>query len=255
MPRGARALSESGIYHIVTRGIGKQILFEDEDDYERFLDTLRRYRDEEHFTVFAYCLMENHVHLLLYAVSGLDRIMKRIAGSYAYYFNDKYNRSGHLFQDRYSSEPVEDDRYLLAVVRYIHNNPLKAGICPREKYPWSSWHEYTGSPNLVTTNLVFDLTGGHDGFLEFSAGNEDIECLELSYKARLSDKEAKEIIRKDLHLESGTQMQSLPRSERNACICLLKKRGLSVRQIERLTGINRGAVLYACEIMSREPSP
>ena len=94
MPRRARTISNSGYYHVVMRGIGKQILFEERADYLRFLETLERYLSEEPFDVLAYCLMENHVHLLLHTQSGLERIMKRIAGSYAYYFNNKYERSG-----------------------------------------------------------------------------------------------------------------------------------------------------------------
>ena len=111
MPRRARTISNSGYYHVVMRGIGKQILFEERADYLRFLETLERYLSEEPFDVLAYCLMENHVHLLLHTQSGLERIMKRIAGSYAYYFNNKYERSGHLFQDRFSSEPIDSDSF------------------------------------------------------------------------------------------------------------------------------------------------
>lgn len=253
MPRKARITSNSGLYHIVARGNGKQILFEDDEDYERFLDTLKRYRDEEHFEIIAYCLMDNHFHLLLHADKGLDRIMKKISGSYAFYFNEKYARSGHLFQDRYSSEPIDDDRYLLAVVRYIHNNPLKAGIASREEYPWSSWHEYTGHTDLVSTALILSITDGMSGFLEFSAGNEDVECLDISDRNRLSDKDAKELIRNALQIDSGIQIHGMPREQRNAALHLLRERGLSIRQIERLTGVNRGVILK-CQDVSREPS-
>ena len=85
MPRKARMPSESGYYHVVNRGIGKQILFEDEEDCERFLDTLKRYQKEEPFDVIAYCLMDNHFHLLLHTEAGFDRVMKRISCSYAYF--------------------------------------------------------------------------------------------------------------------------------------------------------------------------
>lgn len=245
MSRGARVTGNSGYYHIVSRGIGKQILFEDEEDYTRFLETLRRYKEEEKFEILSYCLMENHVHLLLHVESGLDRIMKRIAVSYAYYYNNKYERTGHLFQDRYKSEPIEDDRYLLAVIRYIHNNPPKAGICSREEYPWSSWHEYMGEAALISKELVFGLTGGADKFASFSATNEEVECLEISERKHLSDSAAKEIIQNVLQVESGTQLQAMSRERRDASLRQLKENGLSVRQIERLTGINRGIVLKA----------
>lgn len=245
MPRGARIFSNSGYYHIILKGIGKQLLFEDDEDYERFLDTLGRYAREDNFEIIAYCLMENHVHLLLHADSDLSRIMKRIAGSYAYYYNTKYERSGHLFQDRFKSEPIDDEKYLLAVVRYIHNNPQKAGICAREKYSWSSWHEYIGKADLITPKLISDITGNTEEFISFSASNEEVECLEISEKRKLSDSAAQEIIREALHLESGTQIQGMTREKRDASLRLLKDNGLSVRQIERLTGINRGIVLKA----------
>lgn len=85
MPRTARIQSAIGCYHVVLRGIGKQILFEEEEDYQRFKLTLERYIQEEKADVYAYCLMENHVHILLHIDSGLDRLMKRIGVSYSYY--------------------------------------------------------------------------------------------------------------------------------------------------------------------------
>ena len=245
MPRCARILSESGYYHVVNRGVGRQILFEDKEDYVRFLDTLRRYLKEEPFELIAYCLMENHFHLLLHVEDNLERIMKRLSCSYAHYFNEKYEREGHLFQDRFRSEPITDDSYLLAAVRYIHNNPMKAGICSREGYPWSSWHEYVEQPDLVSTDIVLSITDGIDGFLELSRSNEDLEALDIAEKAGVSDSEAQNIIRKELHLESGTQLQGMGRAERDAAIRLLKEHHLSVRQIARLTGINRGVILKA----------
>ena len=245
MPRCARILSESGYYHVVNRGVGRQILFEDKEDYVRFLDTLRRYLKEEPFELIAYCLMENHFHLLLHVEDNLERIMKRLSCSYAHYFNEKYEREGHLFQDRFRSEPITDDSYLLAAVRYIHNNPMKAGICSREGYPWSSWHEYVEQPDLVSTDIVLSITDGIDGFLELSRSNEDLEALDIAEKAGVSDSEAQNIIRKELHLESGTQLQRMGRAERDAAIRLLKEHHLSVRQIARLTGINRGVILKA----------
>ena len=241
MPRQARKLSESGLYHVVNRGISRQLLFEEREDYLRYLETLKRVKEEEHFDILAYCLMENHVHLL-FRTDSLDRIMKRITCSYAYYFNNKYERTGHLFQDRYRSEPIDDDSYLLAVVRYIHNNPPKAGVCPREAYPWSSWHEYTGEPSLVSTSLVLDILGGREEFLTLSASNEEIECLEVSDSFHTSDRQALRLIREELHLNSGTQLQTMDRSTRGQYLHVLLEHGLSIRQIERLTGINRGII-------------
>ena len=135
MPRQPRRKSESGIYHIMLRGINQQTIFEDDADYRRFLDTLEKYKAVSGYTVFAYCLMSNHVHLLLkVADEDLDMIMKRIGGSYVFWYNWKYSRRGHLFQDRFKSEPVETDPYFLAVLRYIHQNPVKAKIVKNKQH-------------------------------------------------------------------------------------------------------------------------
>ena len=245
MPRTARIQGASGYYHIIGRGIGKQILFEEETDYLFFLSTLDKYLKEESFQIIAYCLMENHFHLLLKIDSGMDLIMKKILTRYAFYYNSKYERTGHLFQDRYTSVPVENEIYLLSAVRYIHNNPAKAGICPADQYRWSSWRSYTGWKGIVETDLVLELLGGAQAFRDFSTLEDDTEHLEFREKRRLNDQSAQEIIRNKLQLPSGTQLQEMDRESRDAALRMLKKEGLSIRQIERLTGINRGIITRA----------
>jgi len=120
MPRSARVLSETGVYHVMLRGNERKDIFIDDEDKVRFLDMLYAKRERESYYLYSYCLMDNHVHLVLKeANDSISRIMRRITTSYAGYFNRKYKRSGHLFQDRYKSENVESDSYLLTVIRYI----------------------------------------------------------------------------------------------------------------------------------------
>ena len=147
MPRQPREKSESGIYHIMLRGINQQVIFEDYEDYSKFIETIETYKAVSEYKVFAYCLMSNHIHILLKVEKeGLDLIMKRIAGSYVYWYNWKYYRKGHLFQDRFKSEPVEDDEYFLTVLRYIHQNPIKAGITKTiDDYKFSSYNSSRGN--------------------------------------------------------------------------------------------------------------
>lgn len=146
MPRYARKLSKSKLYHIMLRGNEKKQIFLDEDDKKRFLDTVQGMKVNDEYEVFAFCIMDNHVHLLIKeGKDSLQRSMKRIGVSYSYYFNKKYNRVGHLFQDRYRSERIDGDAYFITVVRYIHNNPVKAGMVKNiEDYPWSSFRLYLG---------------------------------------------------------------------------------------------------------------
>ncbi len=246
MPRGARKKSESGYYHIVQRGIGKQILFEDDEDNRRFLAIMQRYRRELGFELMAYCLMENHTHILIHdSQDQLDLIMKKIAGSYAYYFNQKYERSGHLFQDRFRSEPVEDDAYLLSVIRYIHKNPEKAGIAKAEKYRWSSYAAYLSPCGEIDNSLALDMLGGPERFVEFMRSGTDESCLDMQERHTIRDEAARQMICDTCGIVSGTQLQQWTKKDRDAALRKLKSQGLTVRQLERLTGINRGVIQMA----------
>lgn len=246
MPRGAREKSESGYYHVILRGIGRQSIFEDNEDNIRFIETIHRYKNELQVEIHAYCLMGNHVHILLRDTKEqLNLLMKKIAGSYAYYFNRKYDRVGHVFQDRFKSEAVEDDEYYLTVLRYIHQNPKKADISTIEAYEWSSYKEYGKNSQLIETAYALDLLGGTEKLIEFLNNINDDECLEINENRSITDKKAKEILLKEYGLISFMEIQNKPIKERNLLLHNLKDRGLSIRQLARLTGLNRGIIQKA----------
>ena len=137
MSREARQFSKTGLYHILFRGMNHCHLFEEEKDYEKFLEILKKVQDEMSYEIYAYCLMSNHVHILLResTLKDITKIMRKILTKYAGWFNRKYKRSGSLIANRYKSEAVEDDKYIFSLVRYIHQNPIKAGmVCEIEKY-------------------------------------------------------------------------------------------------------------------------
>lgn len=158
MARKNRQISQSGIYHVILRGVNKQRIFEQSEDYDamyrilhyvRTTDTLHNPTPNPNYFLYAYCIMDNHIHLLIQPNDqALGDIMKRIMATYAIYFNKTYERIGHLFQDRYKSEVVEDRKYFFTLLNYIHNNPVNAGICDHpSKYPYSSFVELaSGSP-------------------------------------------------------------------------------------------------------------
>ncbi len=128
MPRRARR-SETDIYHVMLRGINKQPIFENDDDKSRYIDIIREYNKSKKFQVYGCCLMDNHVHLLIHEGEDvISTVIKRICSSYVYWYNKKYERVGHLYQERFKSECVEDNNYFINVLRYIHQNPVKAGI-------------------------------------------------------------------------------------------------------------------------------
>lgn len=145
MPRTARVAPENSVYHILIRGNNRQDIFEEDDDYQRFLDILLKYKEKFSFKLYHYVLMTNHVHLVVEptAAGSLAEIMKGINLSYAQYYKGKYEHIGHFWQDRYKSIMVSKDGYLLACGSYVELNPVRAGMVkdPRE-YRWSSYSAY-----------------------------------------------------------------------------------------------------------------
>ena len=255
MPRHARKKSGSGFYHVIIRGIGKQILFEDRQDYLHFKETLKRFIESCSVEIHAYCMMENHVHLLLRDINGeMDVFMKRLEGSYAYYYNHKYERAGILFQNRFMSEPIDNDAYFAVVLRYILQNPVKAGTGTVTGYPWSSYGEMAnkseagkpeaGRSDWLTTAFAENFFGDRKALLDYVCEPGSEACMEPA-KPPVNDRRARQIICETLSIASGTQLQQYDRADRDRALRILKENGLSVRQIERLTGINRGIVLKA----------
>lgn len=184
MPRKPREECESQIYHVVQRGVGQQILFEDDEDRRFFLDlAAKRFGSGNNGSMLAWCLMSSHTHLLIHLpLPELSREMKVIGVSYARYFNDRYGRVGHLFQDRFASEAIKDDVQFMATVRYIHANPAKAGIGGIDEYQWSSYLDFVDNTTfcLVDKQFVLNVFGGLDAFRRFHEANAPLlNCLDI----------------------------------------------------------------------------
>ena len=246
MPRSARVKSESGFYHVIAKGSGGQLLFEGPADYRVFLDLLGRAGEKNGVAVIAYCLMSNHVHLLLDDPDDrLSQMMQYLMTCYAQHFNSAGGHIGHVFQQRFKSQPVEDDAYLLQAARYIHNNPAKAGICPAPDYEWSSYHEYVSeAPGVADTVLLLDMCGGVEAFVEFSTSVED-DGYRFSQRFRVPDALVGEVAAAVLGDVAPSSLKAMERSRRNALLCELKDEGLTVRQIGRLTGIGENIIARA----------
>ena len=126
MPRTQRVRSNSGYYHIMLRGNERKNIFLSDEDKLRFMETVYEKKQEARFYLHSFCLMDNHIHLMLSeGLEDISSVMKRVTVSYVYYFNKKHKRVGHLFQDRFKSEVVDEDSYALSLARYIHQNPVK----------------------------------------------------------------------------------------------------------------------------------
>ena len=259
MPRKARIQAESGIYHVMLRGIDRDPIFRDVEDNAMFLNILRETKIKSGYKLLAYCLMGNHVHLLIKEEKeSLGQIMKRIGVRFVYCYNAKYQRVGHLFQDRFKSEAVEDERYLCTVIRYIHQNPIKAGICREpEEYPYSSFAEYIGKPDLVDLDCVEEYVSAAS-VIEMSKEYMTEECLEIknALPKYMTDRQAKQVMTRLTDCEDSAAFQALPAAERDKIIQKMKQSGLSVRQICRLTGMTYYSVQKSeKQPPIKEPSP
>ena len=260
MSRKARLASESGIYHVMLRGVNRQDIFECDKDYLKFLDLLRRaaFPLDEHnkpmppnLVIYAYCLMPNHVHLLVKEQSEvlISDAMKSISVAYAYYFNHKYEHLGHLFQDRFRSEVVNNFEYFITLLRYIHQNPVAGMLCSDvNHYRWSSWCEYNSSlscdvyvcavssvlkkiPYKELEGCVYEPMPKAQRILDF---NNDTSI-------RLSDDMVREFLECDCGLKI-TDIQKLEKTDRNAILLKALQFGAGLRQLSRMTGVSRGLI-------------
>lgn len=154
MTQRAAPFQPSSYYHVYNRGHNKQAIFIDYKDYARYLKRLKEYLKKHNVTLLAYCLMPNHIHLLLYqnGEESIDRFIHRVHTAFTMYFNKKYERVGAVFQGRFKAKLIETDEYLLHVSRYIHINPAeilhaqgRTLNSQLEAFPWSSYGEYVKS--------------------------------------------------------------------------------------------------------------
>ncbi len=149
MPRKARLDVPGALHHIMVRGINKANIFDDDEDKTKFLDRLGQNLIEGKSSVYAWALMDNHVHILFKSgKEGISTVMRKLLTWYAQYFNRKHRRTGHLFENRYKSILCDEDNYLLALIRYIHLNPIRAKIVTTleqlDRYPWSGHRTLIG---------------------------------------------------------------------------------------------------------------
>lgn len=189
MPRKPRIEFEGAFYHVITRGNQRQKIFKEPADYDKFLQFLLIYRNRYHYHLNAYVLMSNHVHLLIETGdTPLSKVLQGVNQSYTLYFNHKYKTVGHLFQGRYKAIVCDREAYMLGLLKYIHENPLRARIAETlDAYPWSSHHAYTGKNNplsLVSEDQVLRMfseskSRARRKYREFMAANATIRKSEV----------------------------------------------------------------------------
>ena len=257
MPRKPRMISSTGIYHITLRSVNQHIIFEEDSDYRKFLFLLSDCRKNYDIEIYAYCLMDNHVHLLLYSPpEQLSHFFQSLGTRFVRWYNSKYLRTGHLFQERFHSMAIESDAYFLSALLYIHNNPVKANICrsPSE-YRWSSFNAYYGGQNhLVNTSVACGIAGSGDSLRHYFALNSEAPENELFSDIHrganhyYTDENALKIFKAVTNLSSTADAAGLERVKRNAYVRLLRKKGVTVKQVARIMGISPTTIKRICNV-------
>ena len=245
MPRYPRKRSLTGVYHVMLKGIDGRDIFLDEEDKLKFIQNTIKARKKGIFELYAYCLMDNHVHLLIKESEEIGTSIKRITVGYVQWHNNKYARTGHLFQNRFLSEPVETESYLLTVIKYIHQNPLKAGIVTQlADYKWSSYLQYLNAYKGITSNidspLIMEYFKHQPDFEQYMNETTDSECLEYKPSAKYSDETLKQIIKESLNINDILEIPKNKRSEIIKDIHQLTQ--ASIRQLARVLGVGKNII-------------
>ena len=252
MGKRRRINYETGYLHVTNRGVGKHIIFEDEMDYKVFVHRLHLMSVKHQVDICAYCLMDNHFHLLIHYSDGADvpMFMHDLCGKYAIYFNRKYDRTGHLFQNSYDSRVITDEAYFLTCFRYIIRNPEKAGICKTEEYHWHSLYDANGINKFCDIRLALALCGGVSKLRDFILTENDDECFDYNDddECGFTDERAIEYIKSRYNIESLDYIGAMEKEARNKIIVDMIGNGMTQRQIQRLTGISRTTIRMICDV-------
>ena len=208
MTRQIRELSNSKVYHIIIKGNNDSLIFYDDMDRNVFLDRIKLTKEEFKYKVYAYCLMSNHVHMVIEVPNeNLSKAIQSLTIRYVSYFNKKYDRKGPFVQNRFKSKNIENQRYFLEVCRYVHRNPEKAGIEKTNQYKWSSYQEYIGKEKIIEKKtLLYYLNDSIENFIKYTnkveSVNEIMNYADFEINNKLNDQELINIILEKFNYDS-----------------------------------------------------
>jgi putative transposase len=219
MARPLRIEYAGAVYHVTSRGNERKAIFRDDEDREKFFSSLSDLPNRFGVVIHGFVLMGNHYHLLLETPSpNLQRAMQYLNTAYTVYFNRRHHRAGHLLQGRYKAFVIDKDSYLLSVSRYLHLNPVRAGMVKRpEEYPWSSYREYIGKRKRrgwLTCDWVLEQFSknatrarrGYKEFVEDAVGGSDNPFALLKAGLVLGSEGFFEEIKRKLSVEKDSEV-------------------------------------------------
>jgi len=248
MPRLARKDLGTSFFHIIVQGINREYIFEKQEYIEKYLYLLKLNNEETTFKILAYCIMNNHAHILIYTekILEMSRIMQKINTSYARFYNKGKKRVGYVFRDRYYTQPIFNEMQLFNCISYIHYNPVKANIVSEaNQYNYSTYNDYINKEGIVD-NEVLKLTYG--------TGKDYMDMFYMMHKNAnniedIKDAEVEYVDYQDIILEhkrrTGLKLSEIINDNmlcKNLVIDLKYRAGISLREIGRLIALSKDTV-------------
>ena len=228
MARIARKYLETEYYHIMVQGIERNFIFLDDKMKEKYRELIFEKTDENDIKLIAYCIMDNHTHLLLRAIKSeyVSKLMSQINTGFGKYYNKEKNRVGYVFRDRYRAEPILNERHLKNCIKYIHNNPVVAGIAKRcEDYEYSSYNDY--EKNKMDLEIMKKLYGEKESYLnEISGEYEDCKFIDVDNEFGKEKAEKFEKVIKEYEKEDYTDKKvvyKVTKEIKNRCLVTNEK--------------------------------
>ncbi len=233
MVRKPRIYYQGALYHVICRGNNREKVFENDDDKQSYLHIVSRYKKKFNFYLYCYCVMDNHVHLVIEVQdTPLSKIMQGIQQVYTFHFNKKYDRVGHAFQQRFKAILVDKQEYLLQLIRYVHNNPVKGNLADGLNYLWSSHRYYIKKDyqGLVDKEFPLSLFSGNyssqiNNYLVFMG--KDSSTYEQKQESELWPANYKDLVTKQ------SDVNSISLSVEDAIIKVEKVTGIGLSDIKK----------------------
>lgn len=185
MPRTARKNLNSPFLHVMVQGVNKEYIFKKDLYIKEYLKIISESKPKYNFTFIAYCIMNNHAHFLIYVedINEFGKFMQKVNLKYANMYNKKENRCGVLFRNRYRTEPISDIKYLINCIKYIHENPVKAGMVQKsEDYKYSSYKDYMNNSGLTQSKIMREIFGTKCNYAVLFTKTRDKRFIDIEEK-------------------------------------------------------------------------